>query len=393
MDAKYSPRTDQRARVRPISFLLDIHGSVSDPITLPIRPEDLTRTEPARAAVHQTLGREVSGWVDNFGEGLPSVNISGTTGWHYNPSLGRDGVQSFEALNEMVVHRYSQFRQISIDTGLNPAGVKLLFVDLLDNFCWSVVPTTFVLRRSKSRPLLMQYNINLQAVSTAIDAPLIAIPFFGTVSAGLGALGSLESTINGFIGGVEGLVTRALSFVDRVLGPIASVIKTFVNLTAKVLSAVLSVVNGIRTLATGIANRLISIASDIAKVGINVFRTLSAIAGLPSDLKAALSRVASAYNEMACILANSLRPRPAYEEYSGLYGASNCSSTTGGRQPSAYGQTNAFNLIVPAKDVVLLTSGAQSSMSALVRMDPVLAPLPYPEISRHLGELSRGATL
>lgn len=393
MDAKYSPRTDQRAGVRPISFLLDNMGSLGDPITLPIRPEDLTRTEPTRATVHQTLGRETSGWVDSFGKGLGTVNISGTTGWHYNPAVGRDGFESFEALNELVVHRYSEFKQRAIDSGQDPAGVKLLFVDLLDNFAWSVLPTTFVLRRSKSRPLLLQYNINLQAVSTSIDSPLIAFPELGSLAAGLFALGGLSARIAGFIGSVEAFVTKALVFVDRALGPIAGVIKQFVNFSARVLGAVTTVVQGAQNIANGTANRLIAIATDVARVGINVFRTINSIANLPSDLKATLGKVAAAYNEMACILKNSLRPRQVYEEYSALYGASNCSSTTGGRAPSLYANTNAFELIQPAKGVVLLSSGAQASMASLARMDPVMAPMPLPEMSRHMVDLIEGATV
>lgn len=384
--------TDQRAGVRPISFVLDDGGSLGAPVTLAVRPEDLTRPEPARATVNQTLGRETVGWVDHFGEGLPSVTISGHTGWRYAQGLGMDGVQSFLALNDLVVHQFPAAKQAAIDMGADPAGVKLLFIDMLDEFSWSVVPTNFVLRRSKSRPLLMQYNISLQAVSTSVDDAVLSLPFFGSVPAGLGALDRAIAQLAGFDGSVGGWVSRALGYVDGALGPIAGTIKSFVGMANGVFGTVNSLVRGAQNVIGGTANRLIDMASDIASVGVNVFRTLNNIRGLPSDLKAALGRVASAFNEVRCIFGNSLRPRATYEEYSGLYGASNCSSTTGGRQDSSYANMNAFELMQPAREPVVMTNTAMSSSTALARMDPVLAPMSFAEIGRHVSNIVAGVS-
>lgn len=392
MLAKPAP-TDQRAGVRPISFVLDDAGSLGTSVTLNVRPEDLTRNEPARATVHQTLGRDTTGWVDHFGEGLPSVTIAGHTGWRHAIGTGMDGVQAFQALNDLVAHAYPQAKQAAIDRGTDPAQVKLLFVDMLDDFAWSVVPTNFVLRRSKSRPLLMQYNISLQAVSTSVDSGVLQLPFFGNVFGGLNALDRLMEKFSSFEWQVEDWVSRALAFVDRGLGPIASTVKTFVGMTNRALGAVNTVVRGAKNVINGTANRLIGIASDLASVGVNVFRTINNIRNLPSDLKAAIGRVASAYNEVLCIFSNSLRQRKTYEEYTGLYGASNCSSTTGGRQDSAYANMNAFELMQPARDNAAFSSSALAGVSALSRMDPVMAPMPMPEIGRHLSNVVVGVSL
>ena len=108
--------TDQRAGVRPISFLLDAGGSLSDPVMLKVRPEDLTRTEPSRITVHQTLGRDRSGWADNFGAGLPTVTIAGHTGWR-DTGTGEDGVKAFERLNTLVMQSYHAARQAAISVG------------------------------------------------------------------------------------------------------------------------------------------------------------------------------------------------------------------------------------------------------------------------------------
>lgn len=392
MDARYSPRTSQKADVRPISFVLDNMGSLGDPITLPIRPEELTRTEPARATVHQTIGRNTTGWVDHFGKGLPTITISGTTGWHYNPSVGRDGFQSFEALNDLVVHRFPKFKQDAIDSGRDPAGVKLLFVDLLDNFTYPVTMQNFTLRRSKSRPLLFQYNIAMQALSDSIDAPGIAIPNFGSVFGGLQALGGAISTFDSFMDSIEGWINGAVRFVDGVVGPIAATVKAFTGKVNAILKRIDGVVRSAGNLITGTANKLIGIAVDLASTGRNVMRTINGIVGLPSLLKANLGRVASAFNEVVCIFSNSLRPRGRYEEFTDLFGASNCSSTTGGRNPSIYAGSNVFGTMYGASrvDGVSVSSAAQSSIGAIKSSDPVLAPMMLPEVERHLDSIVGG---
>jgi hypothetical protein len=384
--------TSQLPGRRPISFLLDNGGSIGAPVTLTIRPEDLTRNEPARASVYQTMGRNVSGWVDHFGEALPSVSISGHTGWRDMAGSGTDGAAAFALLNKLVVRDFPAAKQAAIDSGRNPADVKLLFVDLLDDFVWSVAPTVFTLRRNKSSPLLYRYNINLQAVSARIDAIDVLLPFFGSVSAGMGALDSVTATIVGFAQTVEPVVSQALGFVDKALAPISAVVKSFVALTARVLSAVSSAIRSAGNLINGVANRLIGLASMLASVGRNIFRTFNAIMGLPGQIKAAIGRITAAFNEVACIFKNSLRPSKTYEEYTGLYGASNCSSTTGGRSESQYVSQNPFALMQADKSGVSVSTAAATSMSALSRSDPVLSPMSIPEVGRNLTNVVSGVS-
>lgn len=394
MDATYSPRTDQRAGVRPISFVLDSMGSLGDPVLLPIRPEDLTRTEPARVAVHQTLGRETTGWVDHFGEGLPQITIAGHTGWGYKPGLGMDGFQAFERLNKLIVHDFPMARQEAINTGRDPDKVKLIFVDLLDNFAYPVAPQTFVLRRSKSRALLYQYNIQLQATSTSVDGGLAQfMPNFGSIGLGLGALDGVLGTLGGVLDKIDGWVSTAVGFVNNGLGFIGGLAKQFLSITNTICNRVLSTVRGFNNMIIGAANGLIGIARDISQAGSAIFRTISAIANLPQTLKASLNRVTSAFTELACIFRNSLRPRRSYQTYDGLYGSSNCASTTGGTAASAYAGANVFSAIQPDRTGVAVTGPAASSLSTLGRSDVVLAPLPLPALGQHMQAVTSGVKL
>ena len=368
--------TDQRAGIRPIVFVLD-DGQSLDAVTLPIRPEDLNRNEGSRATVHQTLGRDVAGWVDNFGPALPSCTISGNTGWRYAAGIERDGFQSFEDLNDLVMRKYHAAKQAAIDAGRDPAMVKLIFVDVLDHFAWSVVPMQFVLRRSKSRPLLFQYNITLQAISTSVDIPDVQIPNYGNNGVGMSALSDATDVI-GEDGGDFGLGDEFGDFLDTVTG---------------VFDAVNEALNNISNLGAAYVNQLLTLAGDLAKVGVNIFRTITAAANLPLTMAARAARVAAAFNTVACIFQNALRPRAPYEEYSALYGASNCSSTTGGRPASKYAGQDVFELMRPSKPPFTVTSAALAAISAVKTADPVLAPLPISEIQRNVADIVAGVSL
>lgn len=372
--------------------MLDDAGALSAPVYLRIRPEDLTRTEPSRVAVHQTLGRDVSGWVDNFGAGLPSLTIAGHTGWRWSTGSATDGATAFDDLNFLVADQYHQAKQRAIDDGLDPALVRLIFVDTLDNFAWSVVPTQFVLRRSKSRPLLYQYNIALQALATSVDTPLVIPPIIADPMRGIGSLADQIEKLTGLRPQIVDWVGQAMAYVDGAIGPVTAAVGGFVDAANAVFLKVQSTIGGANDLATGVASRLIGIARQMATVGVNVFRTVNAIAGLPGSLKAKIGAVAAAYNEVLCIFSNALKPKKAYEQYTGLYGASNCSSTVGGRPPSGYLDANIFELMVPETKLVDVTGEAMGSLKMLGGMDPVLAPLPFPEIARLSDNIANGVT-
>lgn len=382
--------TNQKGDIRPIAFVLQDGNEFSTPIVLSIRPTDLTRPEPSRVTVRQTLGRGVQGWVDSFGEGLPTVTIAGHTGWRVSSATGKDGVQSFLQLNNLISHEYHAKIQEVIEAGRDPSEVKLILVDMLDDFVWSVSPMTFTLQRSRSQPLLMKYNIQLQAIDTSVDNPLVFVPNTGDVPSGLKALDDAISKLESLAGGVESLVSKALGFKDALLAPLASIIKTFVTNATRVFNAVNRMVSAIKNGVSSTVNSLIGIASDMAEVGNNIFKTISAIAGLPSFLKGELAKVKGAFNDVACIFKNSLRPRKTYEDYSGVYGASGCSSTTGGGGASIYTNKNPFDLMQPSSSPVSVSAVASSSMTNIRKTDVVLAPLPVPDILRKVKLINSG---
>ncbi|EOH1034906.1 hypothetical protein ACLMYS_003880 [Salmonella enterica] len=392
-----SPPTDQRAGVKPIAFTLQrSEGGLSSPVTLKIRPEDLTRTEPQRVTTTQTLGRGTIGWVDHFGEGLPTLTINGHTGWRTAQGSGQDGAQAFETLNNLISHEYPAAIQSAIDSGRDPATVKLIFVDMLDNFSWVVVPQTFILRRSKSRPLLFQYTMQLQCVATDLENPLKIVPFSGSIFSGLKALGGVITTIEDYGTKIQDWIHQAVDFGHDIISPIASTVKDFMVASNRIFQTVNSVIATGKNAINSTANELIGIAGDFAKVGMNLHRTIANIAGIPNDIKHSLMRVSSAYSEAFCIFNNSLRQRKIYQDYDGLNGASNCSSTTGGSQPSQYANMNAFALLNDKQSPVTLNAEARSAISEIGNADPVLKPktkADLPQIESKVAAINNGTKI
>lgn len=383
--------TDQRAGLRPIAFALENAGFLSDPVVLTVRPEDLTKNEPNRLQVHQTLGRQVSGWADDFGVGLPTCTIAGHTGWGAG---GRpDGATAFHDLRRLIKEEYPAAVQQAIDDGMDPSFVKLLFIDMLDDFTWVVKPTSFQLRRSKSRPLLFMYNITLQALITDVENPIVIVPDEGDVQAGQVALDDNISELEAWADKVEGLVSEAVGYVNNLISPIAQTVKGFLDKVTRVYKAVQKAISAIRNGVSSVVNSIIGIATDLSRIGAMIFKTITAIANLPEAIKADLGRIGAAFQETYCIFKNSLRPGKFYEEYTGLYGASNCSSTTGGNPASVYAQKNAFALMHGDTAPVTMNSAAQSSVMYVGSSDPVLAPMPIAELNRHVGIITNGVSV
>ena len=135
---------------RPISVF-----GAAGACTLALRPEDLQWTEPSRISVNNTLG---DAWIDAFGPGVGKIVISGTTGW--GSKLGFAG----EAAFMLLYHASYKGWHDAVAGSKAPESVPMFFVDALDIRMAQVVPDTFTMKRNKSRPLLIQYNISYTIV-------------------------------------------------------------------------------------------------------------------------------------------------------------------------------------------------------------------------------------
>lgn len=378
-----SPPSSQKADFRPISFVLDDQTTGSPPVSvnLAIRPEDLTRSDPSRLNVQQTLG---GAWGDNFGPGIPQITISGTTGWRRGLSDGLDGSDRFTQLYEQVYSGWHQRRKDAVAAGKDPDKVQLVFADALDNFAVVVAPNQFVLRRSKSRPLMFQYQIAMTVLDQNIDQAAF-LQFGGNQidaaiqqSTGLDSLTDSINSLTGYIQGISAAIDATL------VAPVQS----FMNQTARLYGAV----SGAIAAGAGIAGQLISVAQMTARAGINIFRTFAAVASIPTLSKALLMQVVGAYTNIWCVLRNALNQQIYYPDYSPLFGSSNCSSTSGGRPISILSNDNPFYSVVPTQPAlpVKISQVAQNNLSVLASNDPVLSPMSTSSIGSALTQITNG---
>lgn len=387
--------SSQTASSCPISFVLDdaISGSL-DVVTLAIRPEDLSRQDPSRLTVQQTLG---GAWADSFGAGLAQISISGTTGWHRMYGTGRetpgqqehaDGQQRFQQLRDTVFDQWHDRRARAVSAGLDPNGVRLIFADGLHDTTSLVAPVSFVLRRSRSRPLLTQYQISMVSLGP-VDMTVL-VPTLPSLldfvargplqAAGLKSLADSSDKILGYIAQVSAWIAK------NIAGPVQAFMRTTASIYASVMDGVASI--------NGVADQLILVARDISRAGMNVFHSIAAIANLPAQIKARVIDVAAAYRNAFCTLRNALSGSGYYEDFNPLYGASNCSSTAGGSAISAFRGLNTFaETVIDKTGGILVSTVAQASLGVLASTDVVTAPLSLATIGPLTGSVAGGVAL
>jgi hypothetical protein len=260
--------TPPSQRNRRISF--DLSGGGADAtMDLVIRPEELTRVEPSRLSVQQTLA---GAWADAFDRGVATIRISGHTGWHGGSARGGAGGLSGEAqfqnLRTTSFQGWHDARSALVAGGQDPAAVEMLFIDELDRFSALVAPKVFTLRRSKTRPLLMMYVIELLVLQDLGDpgpggggagGPGDAIAqAFGDFLAGAGALQGIAGDIAGVVGQANGIAGAAQGLGNQLAN-------------GNLLGAVAGAPNLVNQLAGGLNNA--------AGVGQNIGGTLAGLLG------------------------------------------------------------------------------------------------------------------
>jgi len=379
-----STPASQKADECPITFVMeDESAGTSDEMTLLIRPEELSIGFPSRMSVTQTLG---GAWADSFGEGMEEGTYSGTTGWRATSS-DSGGSERLAKLKEFVYSDWHARRAAAVVKGDDPAMVRLILVDTLNNYSRVIAPRVFDLKRSKSRPLLSQYRFNFVMLSKDVTRQelLLADTGFGGI---LGTVGSWIDSFTASINNITNRIREAYKWIDKT---IIAPIKKFVATTMRLYNAVRSMI----TAGVGIIRQLGSIATLATQAITNVFRAAALVLNIPNIAKAAIMNVVREFTNLFCLLKNA-RKFLDYEDYSDIYGASNCSSTSGGRSISIYsGSTNNTFAAVSqtSKSPVIVSQPASNSMKTLAGTDLVTTPLPNSIIASNLDIANAGITV
>jgi len=374
--------TSQKADRRPISFRLeDGKGGVTT-LPLVIRPEDLTYLSPALQTVIPTLG---GAFLDDFGPGLSSIQISGHTGW--GSGFRPPGDEEFKKVRQVVWTGWHRARADAVSDGRDVRDVKLIFVDELDEIVAVVAPGQFQLKRNQSRPLLFMYQIGMTVLSEDI-APLDEDPL------NFSSDGSRNSVLAG-INSIQSSVDKIASIVPGLQGSIdSSLFSPLRDMSAKATSAFHQVV-GVVSASGGVVDhqgaQYISVAKDFALVGRNAFNTVNAIGSLVDSVSHDVATVAGAFNNAHCVLANTFRAITEYPDYSALYGASNCSSTVGGSPLSPLAGENPWETVLsPSAAVAAVSPDARQNMDVMKLADPILRPMSTSELASRAAAIASG---
>lgn len=124
-----------------------------------LRPEEVVYNHPTRATVVQTLG---GAWVDDFGEGLVDITLSGHTGWRPGNTIG--GEEAFYLLRNGCFQLFHSMRMNAARVGNDPDSVQMVFVDTLNAASYKVYPISMQTRKHRTSPLLYRYQLRLTAL-------------------------------------------------------------------------------------------------------------------------------------------------------------------------------------------------------------------------------------
>lgn len=344
-------------KFRPIGFFLTGGAGSAVRLDLPVRPEELTKTEPARTNAVQTLG---GAYVDAFGAGLATITLSGHCGWRGAYFLSGEDV--FFALRDTVFVEWCRRIEAAAAAGTDPASVSLFYVDTLNNVRHLVAPKSFVMRRSRSSPLLIRYQITLTVLDDGTP--------FGLLDTIISALSNPLRWLAGVTGMTNTLVTlnTYLGTGLRMLGAARQVATQVLGIGISLLGTVRDVARQVRGVFEGPDTLLLDTARAFSQAARNAFSALAGVPSISNTDRAALMGIAAAFNDSYCNLWNSFGVGRYFKSYDDLYGASNCSSTGGGRPASIYAETgaNPFSDMFPSiPNPVTVTAEATAAMATL----------------------------
>ncbi len=314
-------------------------------LTLFINPENYNQTEPARVTVTQTKGGM---FVDHFGPGVKTIQISGTTGYfggknkkltQTSRSVAATGdLASRTTGKESGQEHFLRLRKMYrnwLDNSTDPVEpAEMRFHNWADKESYQVAITTFNLQRAVGRPLLYQYNIQMTVIR-ALDAKKTTTEpditdLLGDSSRNLAYATNLSTNVGFFDNLISNL---GLTGATKTFGNLYAKGLTFYNTVNGVYETMESVVNDVR----GVANDINMVIAGAATFVSKPFNIVSSLADSISDICDALSswtlipnEAIRAFRNMQCTL--QVLPESLFQGFTNpelFEGASNCGTTLG----------------------------------------------------------------
>jgi hypothetical protein len=220
----------------------------------------------------------------------------------------------------------------------------------------------------------MRYNIRM-AVVRELSAPgLFGLDsILGAIENLFGRAADSIKALTGIAAG-QGIAGSILGGMKSVLGPLASSGASFLAMSQSLLTTVTGAVSAVGNIVSAPLGAIYLLAMSVQQAGRNVFASLASIAGLPASVAYQINSIVAGFQAAYCNLVNGFDQLRRMFDLDPLFGASNCSSTGGGRPPSTFTQarTNPFASIyaATATATVQTPASAQATASA-VASDPL----------------------
>lgn len=190
----------------------------------------------------------------------------------------------------------------------------------------------------------------------------------------------------------RGVASDPLFVAAGVSAPLASVLEDVIRLAKRSTDIVLASSKYRRPLAQGLA----AACAVLCEATSQALRHISA--AIPDDRypdRLQLSNAATVFHGVASQFHGPLRALVTYSDLDVVYGATMASNALGGRPISPIKNDNAFEEIFGAveKSPIFINTDASHAARALVRSDPILAPLHVDAVASYLAAIANGTRI
>ncbi len=305
--------------------------------------------------------------MDAFDRGISSIKLNGHCGWRGSFLLS--GEDAFAALQTVCFDAWHDRRKACLDAGTDPSEVELIYTDDLDQIDLVVAPRSFMLRRSKSSPLLMNFSIDLISLGPAGGAKSLIDQIISALSNPLRWLAGVTG-LGGTIGELQAIYSDATTLYGAASGAVQSLIGTGIGLFQQIQS----VAQSAQGLFTGGNASLLSVGLLYSQAAANALAALEPDPGLPAELLIPAAVLPSLFNEAYCNMANSFTSDAEIAIYDAMLGASGCSSTGGGdpASPFVMSGTNPFESLLPDGAAPVAVTPPATAALAAMQGDPLV---------------------
>jgi len=274
----------------------------------PINPEDFSVNYQHRIQVIQTLGDP---FIDEFGVGVPTLNMRGTTGWRTRPNIQNiDGHEAFKKLRRDFINKYFDLRLDRHNSNQDPDDIMLVVINSVDDLAYQIVPVDFKLLRNKSRPLLYQYDLTFKVVADLSDLSRAQVPTSANTIKSENWLDALETR-------VSSLVEKVTAFAS----PVCQAVGAFLENTVSILVAAKTGVGAVASLISGVIGAIESVLDAVQD-------TEAFIDDLFLEAIVELNNLTSIIGEFNCYL-SSASSDYFIPDFSGVQGITDCAATHG----------------------------------------------------------------